>query len=165
MAPGLTKAGPGPFDYAIANGIQGEGHIPADLDKLLTTVRAEWKGFDPLSNEFKVSYTARLNEVIKSHGSIVLPTVVSIRPVLVSIDRADDNYYTVTSIRTYVSELNGEHFTSTKVESAAVVLSNSKLIRLTIVRPLRYPADVPQVQGEMDDWARATAQNSVPKSP
>jgi hypothetical protein len=61
----------------------------------------------------------------------------------------------VTSIRTYVVDLNGRRVTSTKVNSDGVALRGSQLVRLTIQRTLSDPNDVAQVESEMADWARA----------
>lgn len=161
-APSATKGVRMPVEYAFAIAVQGGGYTPADLDKLLSTVKEQWNGFNPLSKEYKETYTARLNELIKGSGLVVSPTFIAIKPELVSIDRTDSNYYSVTSIRTYVLELNGERGTLTKVNSDAVVLQNSQLIRLTIQRALSNPADVADVQGQIVDWARAIAQSSLP---
>jgi hypothetical protein len=163
MAPSSAKAAPTPVEYAFAIALQGGGHTPADLDNLLSTVKHQWKDFDPLSKEFKETYTARVNELIKGSGLTPSPTMVSEKPVLVSIDRAGDSYYSVTSLRTYTVELNGERVMVTKVNSGAVALRGSQLIRLTIQRTLSDPTDVTQVQGEITDWARATAQGVLPK--
>jgi hypothetical protein len=162
VAQSAAKVALMPVEYAFAIAVEGRGYTPADLDKLLSTVKEKWKGFDPLSKEYKETYTARLNDLIKGNGSTLSPTLISVKPVLVSIDQADSKYYCVTSIRTYVIELKGKQVTSTKVNSDAVVLRNSQLIRLTIQRVLSNPADVAQVQGEIADWAQATAQSTLP---
>jgi hypothetical protein len=163
--PTAAKAAPMPVEYAFAIALQGGGHTPADLDNLLTTTRRQWKDFDPLSKEFKETYTARVNELIKGSGLLPSVTMVSVKPVLISIDRSVDNYYSVTSLRTYAVQVNGEPVALTRVNSDAVALQNSRLIRLTIQRTLSDPADVAQVQGEIDDWARAIAQGASPKAP
>lgn len=148
-------------EYAFGMAVQGRAYQPADLDDLLSTVKQQWKDFDPLSKEFKESYTARLNALIKNNGSAATPNTVSVKPVLVSIDRGSGDYYTVTSIRTYVVDLNGTRVTSTKVNSDGVALRGSQLIRLTIQRTLTDPHDVTQVQNEITNWTRATAQSAA----
>ena len=154
-----------PVEYAFAIALKGEGHTPADLDKMLSTVKEQWKDFDPLSKEFKEAYTARLNEMIKSSGLTPSPSLKSLKPVLISIDRPEVNYYSVTSIRTYSFQLSGDEIKLTKINSDAVVLRRSQLIRLTIQRTLSDPADVAQVQDEIAKWARETAQDSLPARP
>jgi hypothetical protein len=106
-----------------------------------------------------------MNELFKENGSTSSANLISEKPLLISIDRPDAMYYIVTSIRTYFLKVNGEQVTSTRVNSDAVALRGSQLIRLTIQRTLRARADVAQVQDEVTDWARATAQSSLPTGP
>jgi hypothetical protein len=159
LAPKAPNVAPSPADYAFAIALPRDDYTLADLDELLETIKGQWKNFDPLSKEYKENYLARLNDLIKENGSTPSPTMLSIKPVLVSIDRAKGNYYTVTSIRTYAAELNGARVTFTRVDADAVVFRRSHLIRLSIQRNLTDPANVAQVQGELDEWARATARN------
>jgi hypothetical protein len=136
----------------------------ADLDNLLSTVKQQWKDFDPLSKEFKDSYTARLNALIKSSGSAAAPDVVSVKPVLVSIERGRSDYYTVTSIRTYVVDLNGRRVTSTKVNSDGVALRGSQLVRLTIQRTLSDPkAYIPLGHVSMSARGKPATFNGTPQ--
>jgi hypothetical protein len=157
---GAIIAAPTPVEYAFGLAFADRHYKLADLDNLLATVKQQWKDFDPLSKEFKESYIARLNALIKSSGSSA--DVVSVKPILVSIDRGARDYYAVTSIRTYVADVNGRRVTSTKVNSDAVALRGSELVRLTIQRTLSAPADVAEIQGEIADWARATTGNVMP---
>jgi hypothetical protein len=152
---GTVGIAPKPVEYAFGMALRDRDYKAADLDNLLSTVKQQWKDFDPLSKEFKDSYTARLNALIKSSGSAAVSDIVSVKPMLVSIERGPGDYYTVTSIRTYVVDLNGRRVTSTKVNSDGVALRGSQLIRLTIQRTLNDPNDVAQVEGEMAEWARA----------
>lgn len=153
-----TRAGPVPVENAFAIGLQGQAYTPKDLDNLLSNVEEQWKDFDPLDKKFKDDYISTLNNMLSQNRSPSAPNIISIKPILVSIDRLSDTYYRVTSIRTYTFEANGEHITSTKINSDAVVLRHSHLIRLTIQRTLSDPADVAQVQGEIANWAQAIAQ-------
>jgi hypothetical protein len=152
-------------EQAFAISLPGRDRGPADLANLLATVRQQWKDFDPLSKEFKDSYVARLNGLIKENGSSSLQSVVSIHPILVSIDEGDGRYYTVTTIRTYVVESDGRQITLTKVNADAVALQGSQLVRLTIQRVLRDPGDVAQVKGEIAGWAQATTTSVAPTTP
>jgi hypothetical protein len=157
---GAEGAAPTPVEHAFGFALHDRHYKSADLDDLLARVKQQWKDFDPSSKEFKESYTAQLNALIKSSGSSA--DLVSIKPILVSIDRGAGDYYTVTSVRTYVADLDGSRVTSTKVNSDAVALRGSELVRLTIQRTLSDPADVAEVQGEIADWARATTGSLVP---
>jgi hypothetical protein len=153
--PGATGLAPVPFEYAFAIRLAGDDHSSADLDKLLSTVTAQWKDFQPLSTEFHDNYIARLNALIKKAGE-PSETVTSIKPVLVSIGRLDAKSYSVVSIRGYVFNANGGQVSETKVNADAVVLRGRSLIRLTMQRMLTGASDVTELQAEISQWARAT---------
>jgi hypothetical protein len=154
-APGATEPAPVSPEYAFAIRLAGDAYTSADLDKLLSTVTAQWKDFQPLSTEFHDNYIARLNELIKGAGE-TSATISSIKPVLVSIDRLDAKSYSVVSIRSYVFNGSGEQISTTKVNADAVVLRGRELIRLTMQRMLTDVSDVPQLQAEISEWAHAT---------
>jgi len=158
MPPDATKAGADSVENAFAIALRGEIYTIADLDKLLSHVKDQWKEFKPLDGSLKGSYISELNKILTENSSLPTPGVVSIKPILVSIDRPSDKYYRVTSIRTYNLEANGERIKLTKINVDAVVLQRSHLIRLTIQRTLNVPADVMEIQSEMANWARAIAQ-------
>jgi hypothetical protein len=153
--PGATELAPVPREYAFAIRLAGGGYTSADLDKLLSTVTAQWKDFQPLSTEFHDKYIARLNALIKGTGETTT-TIASIKPVLVSIDRLDAKSYSVVSIRSYVFNGNGGQVRTTKVNADAVVLRGRDLIRLTMQRMLTGASDVGQIRAEVSEWARAT---------
>ncbi len=153
--PGATEPAPLPLEYAFAIGFAGESYTSADLDKLLSTVTAQWKDFQPLSKEFHDDYIARLNALIKGAGE-PSATISSIKPVLVSIDRLDAKSYSVISIRSYAFNENGRQLSTTKVNADAVVLRGHNLIRLTMQRPLTDVSDVAQLRAEISQWARAS---------
>ncbi len=99
---------------------------------------------------------ARVNELIKGAGAMA--TVSSVKPVLVSIGRIGAKSFSVVSIRSYVLDASGEQVSLTKVNASADVLRGSRLVRLTVQRVLTDSSDVAQVQGEIAEWARATAE-------
>ena len=144
-----------PLEYAFAIRIAGSGYTSADLDKLLSTVTAQWKDFQPLSKEFHNNYIARLNALIKGADE-ASATIASVKPVLVSIDRLDANSYSVISIRNYVFNENGRQVSTTKVNADAVVLRGQNFVRLTMQRMLTDVSDVSQLRTEISEWARAT---------
>jgi hypothetical protein len=154
MVQGATKPVPVPFEFAFAIDFPGP-YTSADLDKLLTKGIEQWKDFEQLGTE-RENYTDRVNELIKGAGAMA--TVSSVKPVLVSIGRMGAKSFSVVSIRSYVLDASGEQVSLTKVNASADVLRGSGLVRLTIQRVLTDPSDVAQVQGEIAEWAQATAE-------
>ncbi len=152
---GAPDVAPVPVEYAFAISLASEVYTTTDLDKLLTTVTAQWKGFQPLSTEFHDNYIARINALINS-GHETPVAIASIKPVLISIDRLDVNSYSVVSIRSYVFNVNGTQVSMTKVNADAVVLRGRRFIRLTMQRMLTNASDVTRLQTEISEWARAT---------
>ena len=153
--PAGSTVAPVPLEYAFAIRLGRGPYTSANLDKLLATVTAQWKDFQPLSTEFRENYIARINALIKDSGE-TSATIASIKPVLVSIERLDAKSYSVVSIRSYVFNEGSGQTRTTKVNADAVVLRGSDLIRLTMQRVLSKPADVDQLRGEISQWARAT---------
>ena len=153
---GATKSIPMSLEHAFAIRIPGGPYTSADLDKLLSKVTAQWKGFDPLSKEFE-NYRDRINELMRGVGTNPTATISSVKPVLVSIDRLGAKSYSVVSVRSYVLDLSGEHVSATRVNGDAVVLRGSELVRLTMQRALTDPSDVAQLQGDIAEWAQAIA--------
>jgi hypothetical protein len=147
-----------PVEYAFAIALQGQSYTLADLDNLLSKVKDQWSGFDPLSKQFKDNYTAKLNELLRCSGLNKRATIDSVKPVLVAIAPIHDKFYVVTSIRIYAFRSNGVNVETKKVNADAVVLRGSRLIRLTIQRTLSEPTDVTEVQAEIDKWAKMVAQ-------
>lgn len=152
----VAPASTAPIEYAFALSLKGREYKLADLDSMLSTVRQQWNNFDPLSNEFKESYLARLNALIKDNGSTSSQGIASVAPILISIDRNSEYYYTVTSIRSYVVDVNGRQIKSTRVNADAIALRGSQIIRLTIQRTMGDADDVAKARAEIADWAQAT---------
>jgi hypothetical protein len=149
-----TQAQP---EYAFAIRLARGDYTSADLDKLQSTVTAEWKDFQPLGAEFHDNYIARLNELIKGTGE-KSTTIAAIKPVLVGIDRLDAKSYLVVSIRSYELNASGGQIRTTKVNADAVVLHGKDLVRLTMQRVLTQASDVAELRAEIAEWARATEQ-------
>jgi hypothetical protein len=150
-----SAAASSPVEYAFADALPGDNHASADVERMLTIVKRQWKDFQPLSKEFKDTYIARLNSLIESNGSpAATPEFVSVQPILVSITPGA-NYYTVTSLRTYVIDTGSGRKIFTRVNADAIAFRRSRIIRLTIQRKLLDPSDVAQVQRDIAAWAQA----------
>ncbi len=146
-----------PFEHAVALSIAGGPYTRIDLDNLLSKVREQWQSFDPLSAQHE-DYVTRINSLIKeSNSDAQRVSVDSIKPVLVSIDRLDEQSYAVVSIREYAITVDGEQARSIKTNAAAVVLQGTRLVRLEIIRELRAPSDVDEVRKEIKAWSHAVA--------
>ena len=148
-----------PVEYAFALALPGQSYTGSDLAALLSKVKEQWRGFDPLSTEYKEAYVARLNALERDARSPNMPVTVSVKPVLVEIDKPNKNYYVVTSIRSYVLQADSRQISMIKVNSDAIVLLGSRLIRLTVQRTFSNRADIAQVQSQIDNWARVIARS------
>jgi hypothetical protein len=84
---------------------------------------------------------------------------VSVKPVLVSIEQLGPDAYSVVSLRTY--QLTGQPLKSVKVNADAVVLVDSTLVRLTILREVQSAADVSDAQAQISRWARTWLASSA----
>ena len=157
--PTTADARSSPVEHAIAIGLHGNAYTLNDLSQQLFKVRDQWKTFDPLDKQSRDKYIARLNDLLANSNAKNVTKIASVSPVLVSIDQLDSSYYLVTSLRTYTVGADTGRTTFTQVNSDAVVLRHSRLIRLTIQRTLHDPADVAQVQTEITKWAQAIARS------
>lgn len=157
-APSASGESPaGLSNYAIAISLPGRDRGPADLEKMLATVRQQWQNFDPASDDFK-TYTARLNAFIARNGNEVGDEIASIKPLLVNIKYQTGQFYLVTSLRTYLLNLNGRKIASEKIDASAMVLRSGQMIRLAMMRAPVTGDAVAQAQDAIEQWARAVAQ-------
>lgn len=149
---------PFPVEYAIASSISGGPFSPADIDLLLSKVRKQWKDFQPLSSEHR-EYIAQLNAFIQEgHPKAGEPSITSIKPTLIAIERLDRLAYVVISVRHYVS--GDGMVTSTKADGSAMVLQGTRLVQLQILRELRDPSDVGTVRTQIVAWAHEVMASS-----
>jgi hypothetical protein len=142
--------------------LPGGPYTSTALGQLLTNIRAQWAGFNPLSREFHDQYTREVNELIRgsSRPGSANASVTSIKPVLVSIDRLGPDAYSVVSLRTYQLTVGGQPLRSVKVNADALALVDSTLVRLTLLREVQSAADVADAQAQIAGWARSlTAAN------
>lgn len=154
---GSKKIYPVPLEYALAVEVKGGPYAAQDLDRLKSEVTDGWKGSDPLSQDTRADYEQRLNGWIETsapEGASKPPEGLK-RPVLVSIEQLDPKSFAVVTIRQRPVSLDGEFFSATKADAAAVVLRHAKLVRLSITRELRSTSDVEAVREEMEDWVFA----------
>ena len=146
-----------PAEHAVAMSVLGGPYRREDLDALLSKVREQWKNFDPVSKQH-ANYLARLNSLIKGASTdSQQASIESVKPVLVSIDRIDDQSYVVVSVREYAIAADGERVRSIKANAVAMVLHGARLVRLEIIRELRAPSDVEEVRTQIAAWSRAAA--------
>ena len=148
-----------PVEYAFAVGMKGGPYAALDLDILMADVTQGWKGAKPLSQDTRADYERRLDGLIEkaAPNGTAKPADPVDPPVLVSIEQLDAASFAVVAIRQLQVPLNGEFFKTTKVDAAAVVLRQGKLVRLSIARELRSKADVEAAREEIADWASAVA--------
>lgn len=144
-----------PQEYAFAMRLPGGPYTSEALGQFLTTVRAQWAGFNPLSREFHDRYTREVNELIRgsSRPESANASVTSIKPVLVSIDRLGPDAYSVVSLRTYELTVGGQPLKSVKVDADAVALVHSTLVRLTLLREVQSASDVADARAQINSWA------------
>jgi hypothetical protein len=150
-----------PQEYALAMRLPGGPFTSQAVGQFLATVRAQWAGFNPLSREFHDRYIQEINALIRdsSQPGSANASVVSVKPVLVSIEQLGPDAYSVVSLRTY--QLTGQPLKSVKVNADAVVLVDSTLVRLTILREVQSAADVSDAQAQISGWARAWLTSSA----
>lgn len=161
---GTSKTLSVPIEHAVAMSVLGGPYSQEDLGTLLSKVRAQWKNFEPMSKEHE-NYLARLNSII-SGPNTRQASIESVKPILVSIDRMDNQSYVVISIRDYSIAVDGERVRSIKANAAAMVLQGTRLVRLEMSRELRAPSDVEDLRTQITAWshkvAKATATSIRP---
>jgi hypothetical protein len=144
-----------PDEYAFVHRVIGDKFSSADVEALRTKVAAQWKDFQPLSEEFHDKYIARLNAMI-SGANAPPATFATVKPVLVSMKSLDTKSYFVVSIRSYVFNTGKGQESAERVNADAIVLRGQRIIRLTMQRRLTEVADVDDIQAEIARWAKAT---------
>jgi hypothetical protein len=143
-----------PDEYAFVHRVIGDKFTSADVEALRRKVADQWKNFQPLSEEFRDKYIARLNAMI-SAANASAGTFAAVKPVLVSMKSLDSKSYSVISIRSYIFNTEKGQEYAERVNAAAIVLRGQQIIRLTMQRRLTEVADVDEVQTEIARWAKA----------
>ena len=125
----------------------------------MAAVTEGWKGAKPLSQDTRADYERRLDGLIEKAAPNGTPKPAdSVESTRAGVHRAAGSAsFVVVAIRQLQVSLNGEFFNTTKVDAAAVVLKQAKLVRLSIARELRSKADVEAAREEIADWASAVA--------
>jgi len=76
-------------------------------------------------------------------------------PTLVSIRRIGAGAYVVISLRQRKVTLAGDVLVSTAVDASGVALKGDSMLRLSLVRELQEPDDVPKAEEAITEWIRA----------
>lgn len=110
----------------------------------------------PLWKDSGGDYNKRVEEMIKevSPSSATKNAMKVERPVLVSMTHIDANSYEVVSIREREISSGGATFDLVSAEGSAILLSHGNLVRLSLSRELRSPADIESVKVAIGDWAK-----------
>lgn len=146
-----------PLESAFAVEMPGGPYSAQDLDKLRSDVWEGWKNFEPLNQDTRADYDRRLNGLIERGPpkATSKPAGSLDPPVLVSLEQLGPGSFAVVTIRRRPISLNGEFFSATKADAAAVVLEHAKLVRFSIARELRSKSDVEAVREAIADWVYA----------
>jgi hypothetical protein len=145
MLHGTSKTFALPVEHAVALSVLGGPYGREDLDAL---------------SKQHEDYLARLNSPINGTNS-QKPSIESVKPVLVSINRMDDQSYAVVSIREYTIAVGGEQVRSIKANGAAMVLQGSRLVHIEIIRELGASSDAEDVRTQIAAWSRAVAADTA----
>lgn len=134
-------------------------YTQADLDAMFQKVSDQWMNYKPLSHKVRPEYEQQINALVASSlPANAIPVSLKLQPpILVSIDRIGNNAYMVVSIRKRTIHEAGDTVVSTAIDSTAVTLRNGALIRLSLARELRQPADVQAVHDETAAWLALVA--------
>ena len=146
-----------PLEYAYAVGIPSGPYAPSDVEDWFLKVSDQWKGYNPLDLRARADYDKRINDLVgKSLPTAASGVAVSIEPAtLVSIRRIGAEAYVVISLRQRKLTLADDVIVSTAVDASAITLKGDSMLRLSLVRELRAPADVSIVEGAIVEWIRA----------
>jgi hypothetical protein len=147
-----------PVEYGFAVEMNDRPYTQQDLDKLISAVTEQWKSSDALSRDTRADYDRRLNDLVEpASPRTPKPEAPAKPPVLVSIEKPQQNFHTLVRIIRRQVSFDGEFFDTTRLDAAAVVLKGAALIRLSLARELRSKADVGSIREEITDWAAAVA--------
>lgn len=145
------------FGYVITYAPKSSGpYTTASLDELFSKVTQEWKNVDPLWKQTGAVYNKRVEDLVRSTSpsGASQPDMSIEQPILVSMTRIDAASYVVISIRKRHMSSTANAFDLVNVEGDALVLDNGSLVRLSLSRALRGPADVQSVSSTITDWVK-----------
>jgi hypothetical protein len=145
------------FGYVITYAPKPSGpYTTTNIDELFSKTKQEWRDVEPLWKQTAAVYNKRVEDLVRSVSPSGAPQAdMSVeQPILVSMTRIDAASYVVVSIRKRHISSTENAFDLVNVEGAALVLKNGSLVRLSLSRTLRGPADVQTVSSTIIDWAR-----------
>lgn len=142
-----------PLEYAYAVELPSGPYTSADLTRLLSAAREQWKNFRALSEEQRATQERRLSDLVNSRSN-PNSTVEEKDPVLISIRPTGESAFTVIAIRPRNLSLNGDQFRTIQVDATTLVLKSGRLLRLSIAREFRSSVDLKAVEAEMPQWVR-----------
>jgi hypothetical protein len=158
---GVPRDSSQPLETAFALNIAPSlgPYSKGDLEAMFLKVSEQWKNYKPLSHHVRPEYERMVNAMIASSLPTNAPPV-SLKlepPILVSIERIGNGSYMVVSIRKRRIQAADNTFVSTAVDSTAITLRNGALIRVSLARELRQPADIQAVHDETAAWLTQVA--------
>ena len=146
-----------PLEYAYAFRVPSGPYSSSDVEDWFLKVSDEWKNYKPLDKQARADYDKKISDLLESTFPAAASGVaVSIQPpVLVSIRRIGTDAYAVVSVRQRKFTLQDDVIVSTAVNASAIALKGDSLLRLSLVRELRAPADVSNVEDAITEWIHA----------
>ena len=146
-----------PREYAFAIGLPSGPYSASDVENLFLKVSDQWKNYKPLDQQGRADYDKRINDLVgKALPFAASGVAVSIEPpTLVSIRRIGTEAYVVISLRQRKVTLADDVFASTAVDASGIALKGGSMLRLSLVRELREPDDVPKAEEAIAEWIRA----------
>jgi hypothetical protein len=145
--------------YAYALKISPPGQTSGDLDALYNNIIMQWKNFKPLAND-QLEYENKISDLVEKISPENAPKakIALTTPVLVRIEKLNENSYLVISIRERKVAINSETYISTSIDGTAVLLREGTLVRLSLVRELQSKSDITTVDEAVRNWIRSESQ-------
>lgn len=146
-----------PRMYAFAIALPSGPYSASDVENLFLEVSDKWKNYKHLDQQGRADYDKRINDLVgKALPFSASGVAVSIQPpTLVSIRRVGTEAYVVISLRQRKVTLADDVLVSTAVDASGIVLKGDSMLRLSLVRELREPDDVPKAEEAIAEWIRA----------
>jgi len=142
--------------YAFALKISAPGQSSEDLDALYQNILLQWKNFKPLANDRR-EYENKISDLVAKNSPDGIPKAqISLAvPILVRIERLDENSYLVESIRERKVAINSETYISTSIDGSVVFLKEGAFVRLSLVREFQSESDIATVDQAVRSWVRS----------
>lgn len=146
-----------PLEYAYALRVPSGPYSPSDVEDLFLKVSDQWKNYKPLDKQARADYDKKINDLLANTFPAAASGVeVSIQPpVLVSIRHIGTDAYAVVSVRQRKLTLPDDVIVSTAVDASAIALKGDSMLRLSLVRELKAPADVSNIEDAITQWILA----------